>query len=96
MELCDTDLSCIFKSKMELKEKHIVNIMYNILCALQYLHSTGVIHRDIKPANILLNSDCSIRLADFGMARSINNLDVYQAHEDIDQSTKLAKKNKLM
>ncbi len=42
-----------------------------MLKALKYLHSAGVISRDIKPSNILLNSDCSVKLCDFGLARSL-------------------------
>jgi mitogen-activated protein kinase 1/3 len=42
-----------------------------MLCGLKYVHSADVIHRDLKPANILLNEDCSVKICDFGLARSI-------------------------
>ena len=54
---------------MELREDHIVTIIYNILCAVQYIHSANIIHRDIKPANILIDSNCGVTLCDFGLAR---------------------------
>ena len=37
------------------------------------MHTGNVIHRDIKPSNILLNSECLVKLADFGLARSIDS-----------------------
>jgi mitogen-activated protein kinase 1/3 len=52
---------------------HIVNLIYNVLCAMNFLHTAGVMHRDIKPANILVNHDCSIRLCDFGLSRTVPN-----------------------
>ena len=52
-------------------EDHVKVVLYNLLCSLKLLHSAGIVHRDLKPANILVNSDSSIRLCDFGMARVI-------------------------
>jgi RNA polymerase sigma factor (sigma-70 family) len=39
--------------------------------ALEYAHSRGIMHCDLKPANILLDHDSSIRVTDFGLARSL-------------------------
>mmetsp|Transcript_27785 Transcript_27785/g.20168 ORF Transcript_27785/g.20168 Transcript_27785/m.20168 type:complete len:81 (+) Transcript_27785:388-630(+) len=49
--------------------------MYNLLKSVQYMHSRGIVHRDLKPANILLFEDCSIQIADFGLARTTRNID---------------------
>ena len=40
-----------------------------MLCAMNFLHSTGLMHRDLKPSNILIRKDCSVELCDFGISR---------------------------
>jgi mitogen-activated protein kinase 15 len=55
-----------------LEEIHKKFIIYQLLKALKYMHSGELIHRDLKPSNILLNSECHSKVADFGLARSIN------------------------
>jgi mitogen-activated protein kinase 1/3 len=45
------------------------------MCGLLYLHSAHVLHRDIKPANILINEDCTVKICDFGLARSIDGIE---------------------
>eukprot|EP01060_Flectonema_neradi_P018127 TRINITY_DN24946_c0_g1_i1.p1 TRINITY_DN24946_c0_g1~~TRINITY_DN24946_c0_g1_i1.p1 ORF type:complete len:397 (+),score=78.31 TRINITY_DN24946_c0_g1_i1:71-1261(+) len=68
-ELFHTDLASVIKSSQQLSDDHISYFVFQLLEALEYLHSHQVIHRDIKPANILVNDDCRIRLCDFGLAR---------------------------
>jgi serine/threonine protein kinase len=43
--------------------------MYQILLGMKFLHSAQVFHRDLKPSNILINSDCQIKICDYGLAR---------------------------
>lgn len=39
--------------------------------ALKFIHSGELIHRDLKPSNVLINSECLVKVADFGLARSL-------------------------
>jgi len=63
------DLHRVINSKMKLSESHAQAFTCQILRGLNYLHSAGVVHRDLKPANVLVNKDCTLRIADFGLAR---------------------------
>lgn len=44
-----------------------------IVVALEYIHSMGVVHRDLKPENVLLDRNNHIKLIDFGTAKQIGN-----------------------
>jgi serine/threonine protein kinase len=41
---------------------------------MRYMHAANILHRDLKPANILINEDCTIKICDFGLARSYSRL----------------------
>lgn len=66
----EADLHHVIRANI-LEEIHKQYIIYQLLKSLKYLHSGEIIHRDLKPSNILINSDCHIKLADFGLARSV-------------------------
>jgi mitogen-activated protein kinase 15 len=72
-EFMDTDLHAVIRANI-LEEVHKQYIMYQLLKALKYMHSAGMLHRDMKPSNMLLNSDCLVKVCDFGLARSIASL----------------------
>jgi serine/threonine protein kinase len=44
-----------------------------VLLGLEFLHSNKQLHRDIKPGNILVNSDGSVKLSDFGISKTLDN-----------------------
>ncbi|CAI7899529.1 unnamed protein product [Closterium sp. NIES-53] len=61
-------LARIGKHRLPLKQ--IISMALDIARGMQYLHSYNVIHRDLKSANLLLASDASVKVADFGLART--------------------------
>merc|ERR1719440_732628 len=69
-EYMETDLHATIRAHI-LEEIHKQYIMYQSFKALMYMHSAKLVHRDMKPANLLLNSECLMKVADFGLARSL-------------------------
>jgi len=51
----------------------VVHIGAQVADALQYAHKAGVVHRDIKPANILVCPDGRVKVADFGIAKAVED-----------------------
>ena len=70
-EFSPADLKKMIKSSTYLTEDQIKIILYQILCGLKYIHSCIVLHRDLKPANILINENLTVKICDFGLARSV-------------------------
>jgi len=68
-ELMQSDLHKIIVSNQPLTSDHVKIFLYQILRGLKYLHSSNIIHRDIKPGNLLVNSNCLLKICDFGLAR---------------------------
>jgi Protein kinase domain len=56
-----------------LDRKWSTDVMLKMAEALDYAHAHGVIHRDIKPSNVLLDADGQPVLADFGIAKLVQN-----------------------
>ncbi|XP_077996277.1 serine/threonine-protein kinase NLK-like isoform X3 [Glandiceps talaboti] len=68
-ELLQSDLHKIIVSPQPLSSDHVKVFLYQILRGLKYLHSAHILHRDIKPGNLLVNSNCVLKICDFGLAR---------------------------
>ena len=62
----------IKERKTYLPEAKIRNWMYQLVLAIDHMHSKGIFHRDIKPENILVKDD-TVKLADFGSCRGMNS-----------------------
>ena len=67
--LMETDLTALLKSAQPLGDAHCQYLLYQVLRGCKYLHSAGVIHRDLNPRNLLVNSNCDLKICDFGSAR---------------------------
>ncbi|KAJ8263395.1 hypothetical protein COCON_G00158520 [Conger conger] len=60
------------KAKKQLPEPIAKMYFYQMLLAVEYLHSQGIIHRDLKPENVLLSSNndvCLIKITDFNQSK---------------------------
>lgn len=82
-EYFGVDLATVIsqKDKWQLTEDQIKHIIYNLLCAVKYIHSGTIVHRNLNPSNVLIDKNSWVKLKDFSSARSI--------------ATKTMKKNKL-
>ncbi|MGD0812699.1 MAG: protein kinase [Verrucomicrobiota bacterium] len=64
-------LAALLREVHPLPEKDAVKIVSRICEALDYMHFHKIIHRDLKPQNIMICNDGSIRIMDFGIAKSL-------------------------
>jgi mitogen-activated protein kinase 15 len=71
-EYMEADLYNVIRSGI-LQEVHKKFIIYQLLKAIKFLHSGDIIHRDLKPSNVFINSDCQIKIGDFGLARTLTS-----------------------
>nr|AIP89944.1 c-Jun N-terminal kinases [Schmidtea mediterranea] len=68
MELMDANLCQVIN--MDLDHERTSYLLYQLLCGVKHLHAAGIIHRDLKPSNIVVKHDCTLKILDFGLARS--------------------------
>ncbi|MEY4340367.1 MAG: hypothetical protein RLZ14_2217 [Actinomycetota bacterium] len=65
-------LADILRANRSVTSQQAAEIAIEVAGALSFAHRSGVVHRDIKPANILIGSNGSVKVADFGIARAMN------------------------
>jgi serine/threonine-protein kinase len=65
------------------EEREAVDLILQITQGVQHAYRRGLIHRDIKPANIIVTIDGIAKLADLGMARETDDLDLARAEKGL-------------
>ena len=83
MDLCADSLAERLAREGPLPEADVLRIARDVCRGLAYAHSQGVIHRDLTPDNILLHSDGSAVISDFGIARAVSG---YVASTGVDMT----------
>lgn len=63
------ELRDFLRAEKQLPQKVALDIICHVLEALEYAHNKGIVHRDVKPANIMIESDGSVFLTDFSIAK---------------------------
>ncbi|QRO87310.1 Stk1 family PASTA domain-containing Ser/Thr kinase [Kytococcus sedentarius] len=75
-------LRTILDTEGKLPPTRAVSIAADVLNALAYSHEQGVVHNDIKPGNIMISTDGSVRIMDFGIAQALNDISITVSQPD--------------
>ena len=74
MELIDGQtLNKIIEEEAPMDYRKVIDISKQVAAALRVAHKNKIIHRDVKPHNIMITTDGVVKLADFGIARAVND-----------------------
>lgn len=64
----------LIQKQKRIPEGRACSIFKQVIAAVEYCHSQGVVHRDIKCENILFDTNFTVKLIDFGFAKCINSV----------------------
>lgn len=74
LELAENgSLKQLIDRRFRLKEDEAADIISQVVHGLLFLHANKILHRDISLGNLLLTSDNSVKIADFGLATKLNS-----------------------
>lgn len=74
MELIEgRTLNDVIAEEAPMDYRKVIDITKQVASALRVAHKNKIIHRDVKPHNIMLTNDGVVKLADFGIARAVND-----------------------
>ncbi|MDR1782586.1 MAG: Stk1 family PASTA domain-containing Ser/Thr kinase [Bacilli bacterium] len=73
-------LKQLIKQHGPLSVGETIDVMEQLVSAVEHAHSRGVIHRDIKPQNVIVRSDGTVKLTDFGIAIAQNATQLTQTN----------------
>ncbi|MFN0080063.1 MAG: protein kinase domain-containing protein [Prosthecobacter sp.] len=68
-----TDVAQILREQGRMPLHHVLSVGLHVCDALAYAHKQGVVHRDIKPGNVMIDARGRVRVADFGLAQSLDH-----------------------
>lgn len=75
-----TDLKAYIKEHYPIALPQVIDIMEQVLSAVEAAHAHGIIHRDLKPQNILIDENKNIKITDFGIAVAVSQNSLTQTN----------------
>uniref|UniRef100_A0A8D9E3Q1 receptor protein-tyrosine kinase n=1 Tax=Cacopsylla melanoneura TaxID=428564 RepID=A0A8D9E3Q1_9HEMI len=71
-----------YVNEFVITQRDLISFAYQITNGMKYLHSKRCIHRDLAARNVLVSKNYTMKIADFGLARDVNNQDYYRQRTD--------------
>lgn len=75
-----TDLKAYISRHFPIPLPQVIDIMEQVLSAVEVAHAHGIIHRDLKPQNILIDDNKNIKITDFGIATAASQNSLTQTN----------------